>query len=104
MPTFNNTRTGRVVEVPDEAPTRRNRPKRDRQWSGKINRMDRSKRWRRVDIETAAAAADDEPKPKAADVRAWAKEQGLDVPAKGKLPDELVEAYRAAQVDADDVE
>lgn len=31
--------------------------------------------------------------PKAADVRAWAEKQGLDVPARGKLPEKVVEAY-----------
>ena len=48
MPKFKNTRTGRIVDVPDRPETRTNRPKRDRQWSDKINRMDRSKRWERV--------------------------------------------------------
>ncbi|UNZ22193.1 Lsr2 family protein [Streptomyces sp. 891-h] len=29
-------------------------------------------------------------------VRAWAAEQGLEVPARGKLPDSVVEAYQVA--------
>lgn len=37
------------------------------------------------------------PEPSAKDVRAWAAEQGIDVPARGKLPAELVEQYLAAQ-------
>lgn len=36
-----------------------------------------------------------EPDPKA--VRAWAAGQGLEVPAKGKLPADVVDAYKAAQ-------
>ncbi|MFB9253350.1 histone-like nucleoid-structuring protein Lsr2 [Sphaerisporangium melleum] len=34
------------------------------------------------------------------DVREWAREQGLDVPARGKLPDELIEKFIAAHPDA----
>lgn len=30
-------------------------------------------------------------------VRAWAREQGIDVPPRGKLPADVVEAYQAAQ-------
>lgn len=29
-------------------------------------------------------------------VRAWAQEQGLDVPARGRVPAQLIEAYRSA--------
>jgi hypothetical protein len=36
------------------------------------------------------------PEPSAADVRAWAAEQGIEVPARGKLPGDVVERYRAA--------
>lgn len=43
----------------------------------------------------AEPAAADQPAPK--DVRAWAAEQGIEVPARGKLPDTLVEQYQAAQ-------
>lgn len=46
---------------------------------------------------TPAAGATKEPSPK--DVRAWAKDQGLDAPARGKLPDELVARYKAAQAE-----
>lgn len=35
--------------------------------------------------------------PAAKDVRAWAAENGIDVPARGKLPAEVVEQYQAAQ-------
>lgn len=34
--------------------------------------------------------------PSARDIRAWAQEQGLDVPARGRVPAPVVEAYRAA--------
>jgi len=36
----------------------------------------------------------DKPAPKA--VREWATEQGLDVPARGRLPEDVVEAYQRA--------
>jgi hypothetical protein len=36
------------------------------------------------------------PEPKAAEIRAWAKENSLAVPAKGRIPADLVEAYRNA--------
>lgn len=44
-----------------------------------------------VPQDTASAA----PAPK--DVRAWAAEQGIDVPARGKPPEAVVEQYLAAQ-------
>lgn len=34
--------------------------------------------------------------PPAREVRAWAVEQGLDVPARGRIPAPVLEAYRAA--------
>jgi hypothetical protein len=40
-------------------------------------------------------ASAEEPAPK--DVRAWARDQGIDVPARGKVPDDVVEQYKAAQ-------
>jgi hypothetical protein len=40
-----------------------------------------------------SGAAEDPP---AAEVRAWCKEQGITVPARGRLPDTAVAAYRAA--------
>lgn len=39
-----------------------------------------------------------EPAPK--DVRAWAAEQGIDVPARGKLPENVVQQYQAAHTEA----
>lgn len=41
---------------------------------------------------------DTTPVPK--DVRAWAAEQGIEVPARGKLPDAVVEQYQAAHTEA----
>lgn len=38
----------------------------------------------------------DEHPPAAKDVRAWAKEQDIDVPARGPIPDEVVELYLEA--------
>ncbi|WP_083924457.1 Lsr2 family DNA-binding protein [Nocardiopsis lucentensis] len=34
--------------------------------------------------------------PSTAEVRAWAREHGYEVPARGKLPDDVVAAYKAA--------
>ncbi|KAA9374469.1 Lsr2 family protein [Microbispora cellulosiformans] len=34
------------------------------------------------------------------DVREWAREQGLEVPARGKVPDEILERFVAAHPDA----
>ena len=42
----------------------------------------------------SAAASTGGPSPK--DVRAWAVAQGLDVPARGRIPASLTEAYEAA--------
>lgn len=39
--------------------------------------------------------------PSAAQVRAWAKDNGVDVPAKGKLPEAVVSAYKQAQAEAE---
>lgn len=48
--------------------------------------------------EPAKAEAPKEPEAKA--VRAWAAESGIEVPARGKLPAEVVEQYQAAQQEA----
>ena len=60
MPKFKNARTGRVVDVPEQPTTRLHRPKRDRQWSAKINRMDRSKRWSRLNDDGSEPVAEPE--------------------------------------------
>ncbi len=39
------------------------------------------------------AQSEEKPTPKLADVRAWAKEQGIDVPARGKVPDDVLDQY-----------
>jgi hypothetical protein len=90
MPRFRNTRTGRVVDVPDLPTTRTAHVKRDKQWADKLTGMQRSRRWERVE--------DTEPTgPSPADVRAWARAQGIEVTTRGKLPVELVAQYVAAQ-------
>jgi hypothetical protein len=50
----------------------------------------------------ATPVAVDEPvetraEPTAAEVRAWAVEQGIDVAAKGAVPADVIEQYKAAQ-------
>lgn len=44
-----------------------------------------------------AVVAEVVPSPK--DVRAWAAEAGVEVPARGKLPDDVIAAYQAARND-----
>lgn len=55
---------------------------------------------RKITIEPEAAAAP-APKPPAKAVRAWAKEQGIEVPARGPLPDDVIERYVAAHQGTD---
>jgi len=45
------------------------------------------------DADAASAPA----APAARDVRAWAKAEGIDVPARGPIPDDVVDRYRDAQ-------
>ena len=49
------------------------------------------------DVAAPVVAAPDVPSAK--DVRAWAAGQDIDVPARGKIPDEVVAAYQAARND-----
>lgn len=44
-----------------------------------------------VNLPTPAPGSDQGPAAK--DVRAWAKAEGIEVPARGPLPDEVVELY-----------
>lgn len=110
MPHYRSTRTGRVAYVPDELTVQ----------------YDAAPVWERVDdADTepgstapdgqdgpdgapttenpseapAAAPAATEAPPPAKDVRAWARAEGLDVPARGPLPDDLVERYVAAHAE-----
>lgn len=41
------------------------------------------------------------PKPSNAEVRAWARKQGMDVPARGPVPADLVDGYIAATAEDD---
>jgi hypothetical protein len=50
----------------------------------------------KVDYDTAAAAGPVEPDAKT--VREWAAANGISVPARGKLPAEVVRQYQATQV------
>lgn len=52
------------------------------------------------DVEPAPApATTDDAAPAPKDVRAWAAAEGIDVPARGKLPDDVIAAYQAARND-----
>lgn len=87
---FRNTVTGRVVDLtPEEAraagvPSPHRAPRRGPRW---------------VSLEEPETGKSG--RPKRADVRAWAKEQGIDVPAKGKIPDDVVDRYLEAHADVD---
>lgn len=69
-----------------------------------IVKMNGSWKWKRLDAEPEPEPdGDDEEEtsetseaPKAAEVRAWAKAAGVDVPARGKVPPEVVEQFKAA--------
>lgn len=50
-----------------------------------------------ADVQAPEEDAVAAPAPAAADVRAWAKENGIDVNAKGAVPAAVVEQYVAAQ-------
>lgn len=50
--------------------------------------------------ETPAVAEAQASQPDAKQVRAWAAAQGIEVPARGKLPAEVVEQYQAAHTEA----
>ncbi|MCI0632516.1 MAG: hypothetical protein L0206_01140 [Actinobacteria bacterium] len=117
--TFRHTETGRefVALEPDEQPNRRVALARA------LAKLDASPVWERVDTGAASAAPDGqetpetppttenpseapaaaqaatEGPPSAKDVRAWARVEGLDAPARGPLPDELVEQYVAAHAE-----
>ena len=90
---YRNTRTGREVDLtPAEAqaagiPGRHRTPK-------------KGPRWVEVVDEPEPEPADDEPKPAA--VRAWARAEGLDVPARGNLSTDLIEQYKAAQAEQEE--
>jgi hypothetical protein len=49
---------------------------------------------RRSSTSSASSRSTDGPSPK--DVRAWAVEQGLDVPSRGRIPAEISDAYASA--------
>lgn len=82
MITFQNTRTGEVVDLPEDPPAdfssddgdtvRRNR------WRRHLQSMDASRRWKRVDDATGAEVADPDPLERSlAELRAEAEERGL---------------------------
>ncbi|GAA1766149.1 Lsr2 dimerization domain-containing protein [Streptomonospora arabica] len=42
------------------------------------------------------ASEEEAPEPSTREVRAWARENGMDVPSRGRVPDEVVAAYKRA--------
>ncbi len=48
------------------------------------------------DADTSDGGTETGTEPSAAEVRAWAKDNDIDVPAKGKLPQDVVDAYKDA--------
>ncbi|MPZ27538.1 MAG: hypothetical protein GEV12_14295 [Micromonosporaceae bacterium] len=133
--TYRNTRTGRVVTMPEpgevlaegeERAERASRPgtKKARREAEIIadtaarnavhvrhtlDKMDASTKWQRYnppsvgelteterEADRQAAGGDPDSGPKSADVRAWAQAQGIEVPQRGRLPGEVLDAYLAA--------
>lgn len=89
---YRNTKTGRIVYIDAEDP--------------RVPQLDAGKRWERLDSvqpepepepewSLESERGDDEPTP--AEVRAWARENDLDVPSRGRLSPEVVEQYKAAR-------
>lgn len=120
--TYRNTRNGQVVTMPEPneviadaevAAERASRPGTkkarreaqiiaDRAAQQGVNlrqvlrKMDESAKWQRYEPSVEPAAADSAQDPKAADVRVWAQANDIEVPARGKLPTEVVDRYLAA--------
>jgi hypothetical protein len=89
VPRYRNVKTGEEVDVSADPPKPGRGVPSAKQHGIILVKLEQSKRWQRVDSEGKG--------PKPSDVRAWAKAEGIDAPARGKLPDELVEQYLAAQ-------
>lgn len=98
--TFQHRGTGRTVTRPDpdDEPVRRRR-----QRALAIVRLDRSPHWQRVDetgqvdvtpIEQPPGTETVAVEPKPSEVRRWARENGIEVNARGALPGELIERYK----------
>lgn len=105
--TFENMTTGQRVScpAPDDAPVRRQQPR-----ARRIAQFDASDDWERVGVtrihvdaadDSADTPADESTvetvdEPSAAEVRAWAQEQGIEMSPRGKLPAGVVEGYKQA--------
>lgn len=91
--TFENQATGQRVSCPepDDEPVRRQHPR-----ARRIAQFDASDDWERVGVSRVQVEPSDTGVPSAAEVRAWAKEQDIEVPARGKLSAGLVEGYKQA--------
>lgn len=96
--TFKHRQSGRTVTLPepDDHPVRRVRA---RQMA--IRRVDKEPDWERVDGTEPddTEQPDPKPEPHPSDVRAWAKDNGYDVKSSGKIPSDIVEAYKQAAAD-----
>lgn len=116
---FRNTRTGRVVEVAEATDVEAATEAEAQRLAGlgtkksqraaaavdaagqkqmiharhTIERMDESEKWQR---HTPTAPEPDKSGPAPADVRAWAKDAGYEVPARGKLSQDVLDAYQSA--------
>lgn len=125
--TYRNTRTGRVVTMPEpgevlsqgeehaERVSRSGTKKARREAEiiadtatrnavhvrHTLDKMDASSKWERFVEQSGEPeagspdAASGEPGPKPAEVRAWARERGIEVPSRGSLPEAVVDRYLA---------
>lgn len=97
---YRHVSSGEVVTVPEPG----DEPVRDvATRARRIARLEASSDWERVTDAGGRPAGDARepdgtvPAPTTREVRAWAKEQGIDVPARGRVPDSVFDAYQAAQ-------
>lgn len=85
---YRNTKTGRIVDIPAD--------------DSRVKTLDAGKRWERIEdtepVDREPESAPDEPMP--AEVRTWARENGIEVPARGRLSPEVIELYKAARDEA----
>lgn len=94
-----------VTDRPVERKTLRQRQEEEREaLRREIEGQVRAEHERQLEVERAKAAhstVSSSEGPSAATVRAWARDNGVDVPAKGKLPETVVAAYKQAQAEAE---
>jgi hypothetical protein len=83
---YRNTRTGREVDLTADEARASGIP-------GRLRTPRKGPRWVEV-VDEPEPDDSDEPRP--AEVRAWARAEGIDVPARGNLSTDLIDKFKAA--------